>query len=419
MTLLDPIPAPGCGCDAEHGSLASVPNAVAWALACVRPQTRTECVPLHLAAGRVLATAVRAQTDLPRFACAAMDGYALRFGDAQAAALPVSGTAAAGQPPATLRPGTAMRIFTGAPLPHGADSVVMQEDTRPATGNAIALISAPIRGAHIRLPGEDQRAGDVLIAAGQRLDALAIGSCAGAGAGELQVFCRPKVSVLVTGDELTTAGSPLAEGAIWDVNGPMISAALTAAGCELVDLIRLPDQPDLLRATLFKLARRNDMIVTSGGASVGDRDHMADVLADLGAKSQVAGIAIKPGKPTTVATISGTPVLALPGNPLAAFTLWQILGRAMIARLSGAMPETTTCRHVRVTGPLRHTPGRCEYRPAHIVGYGPDGLECVVCPDTTYSARLSQAQAADGFILFPADCEGLSQGDLAEFLPFQ
>lgn len=223
----------------------------------------------------------------------------------------------------------------------------------------------------------------------------------------------------MSGDELITPGGPLAAGTIWDVNGPMISAALTAAGCEVVDLIRLPDQPDLLRAALFKLARRNDMIVTSGGASVGDRDYMAEVLGDLGAEHHVAGIAVKPGKPTVVATISGTPLLALPGNPLAAFTIWQILGRAMVTRLSGAQSETTACRHVRIAGPLRHTPGRCEFRPAHIVGYGPDGLECAVCPDATHSARLSQAQAADGFVLLPADCEGLSQGDLAEFLPFR
>ncbi len=418
MTLFGSISSPGCGCDAAHDKLASVPTALTRALACVPPQPRTESVPLHLAAGRVLAAPVLAQTDMPRFDCAAMDGYALRFSDAPAVTLPVSGIAAAGQPPATLHPGTAMRIFTGAPLPQGADTVVMQESTKEA-GNAIALLRAPVRGSHIRLRGEDQHASDELIAAGRRLDALAIGICAGAGARELQVFQRPRVSVMVSGDELITPGGPLAAGTIWDVNGPMISAALTAAGCEVLDLIRLPDQPDLLRAALFKLARRNDMIVTSGGASIGDRDYLADVLGDLGAERHVTGIAVKPGKPTVVATISGTPLLALPGNPLAAFTIWQIFGRAMIARLTGAQSETSACRHVRIASPLRHLPGRCEFRPAHIVGYGPDGLECAVCPDATHSARLSQAQAADGFVLLPADCEGLSQNDLAEFLPFQ
>ncbi|UXX84258.1 molybdopterin molybdotransferase MoeA [Roseovarius pelagicus] len=418
MSLFDPISAPGCGCDAAHPRLASVPVALTNALACVPPVTRTEILPLHLAMGRVLSAPVHVQTDLPRFDCAAMDGYAMRFDDASLGTLPLCGVAAAGQAPDTLRPGTVMRIFTGAPLPHGADTVVMQENTETAAKD-IVLARKPVKGSHIRRRGEDQRTGGLLIEARHRLDALSIGNCASAGVGRVQVLCRPKVSILVTGDELTAPGTRLTEAAIWDVNGPMIQAALTAAGCDVVDLIRLPDDPDLLCAALFKLARRNDMIVTSGGASVGDRDHLSGALKNLGAQVHVSGIAVKPGKPTTVASISGTPLLALPGNPLAAFTMWQVFGRAMTARLSGARSEQAVCRHIRITQSLRHTPGRCEFRPARIAGYGPDGIEYATCSNATHSARLSQALTADGFVLLPAECDGLSQGDMAEFLPFQ
>lgn len=418
MTVFERIESAACGCDGgqRRGRLVPVRDAVAAAVSVVAPVVETENLLLHQAPGRVLAEPVVARADMPRFDNAAMDGYALRHADLPASGvLPVRGVSAAGDAPAALPAGAMMRIYTGAPLPMGADTVVMQEAVERIGDNA--RVTGAVRvGSHIRRAGEDQRCGDQILAPGLRLEARHLATCAGAGAGQVAVRRRPRLALLLTGDELVPAGTPLRGGAIWDVNSPMLAALCAAAGAAVVAVRQVADRRADLAEALAALAGEVDMIVTSGGVSVGDRDHMKPALRDLGAQVAVSGVAIKPGKPVTVSRLAGTPVLSLPGNPVSAFVTWHVFGRPMLDRLSGAVGPPLR-RHVRAAAPLGHRPGRCEYRPARITGYDGQGIEVVACADHVSSANLGPLAQADGLVLIPSETEEVAAGDMLEFLP--
>ncbi len=420
MTVLDRIRTPGCDCDSAGvaPALASVPEAVTAALALARPVTGSEVVPLAAARGRVLARDVTARADMPRFDNAGMDGYALRAADlAEGAPLPLAGTCAAGEAAADLPPGAAMRIYTGAVLPRGADAVVMQEHAR-AGARTVEILTPPAPGANIRRRGEDRHAGQRVLRAGTRIDARAIAICAGAGAGEVRVHRRPRVALLLTGDEIVPAGQALPGGAIWDVNTPMLTGLAQEAGGEVVAVRQVPDDPAALRAALAEAAGAADMVITSGGVSVGDRDHLKPALQAAGGRIAVSGVAIKPGKPVTVGELDGAVVLALPGNPVSAFVTWQVLGRPVAARLGGSGAAQPPRRHVRPAEALRHKPGRCEFRPARLLGYDHTGVERVAAQGGTHSGRLDPLMQADGLVLIPGDRAEVPAGDLLEFLPF-
>ena len=418
MTVFDKIEATSCDCDRVVDELASVRDAVAAALSQTAPVAETEVVPLHAARGRVLAEPVTAGADMPRFDNSGMDGYALRHADLRRDGwLSVAGTCAAGDEMTDLPPGVAMRIYTGAPVPRGADTVVMQESVDSGS-KGIRLVSPTAKGANIRRRGSDRHAGDAMLPRGTLLGPKAVAVCAGAGAGQVTVHRRPRVALLLTGDEVTPAGEPLQAGAIWDVNGPMLSALCHDAGVELVDRCMVPDTRGALSAYLSELVEQVDMIVTSGGVSVGDRDHVSGALDDIGASIAVAGVAIKPGKPVTVSRCGGCLILGLPGNPVSAFVTWHVLGRPVASRLSGRSDPGAAPRHVRTSAPLSHKPGRCEYRPAKILGYDGDGHQVIGCADQMRSADLGPLIDADGLVLLPAEVEHVRQGDLLEFLPF-
>ena len=418
MTVFERIESAACGCDgaAAPAGLMPVREAVAAALALVAPVAETEDVPLGAAPGRVLAAPVRARADMPRFDAAAMDGYALRYADLpESGVLPVRGVSAAGDAQAALQEGAMMRIYTGAPVPAGADTVVMQEHVARC-GDDVRVPGPVTAGANIRRAGGDQRAGDAMLAAGTRLEAKHLAVCAGAGAGTVTVRRRPRVALLLTGDEILPAGAELAGGAIWDVNTPMLTALFAAAGAETVTTWQVADDPADLAAALDSLDGAVDLIVTSGGVSVGDRDPVKPALRALGARVAASGVAIKPGKPVTVSRLARTAVLSLPGNPVSAFVTWHVLGRPMLDRLSGA-DSPPLRRHVRAAAPLAHKPGRCEYRPARIAGYDGQGREIVACADHVNSAHTGPLAGADGLILIPAETEQVAAGDMLHFLP--
>lgn len=418
MTVFERIESAACGCDGGHAAkaLMSVGDAVAVAISQVARIADTEEVPLDAASGRVLAAPVLAGADMPRFDNAAMDGYALRLADLPASGtLPVRGTAAAGDAPAALPPGVMMRIYTGAPIPEGADTVVMQEIVKRQGGRA-TVTGAVHAGDNIRTAGADQRRRDAVLAAGTRLEAKHIAICAGAGAGRVTVRRRVRAALLMTGDEIAPAGQPLTGGAIWDTNTPMLTALCQEAGVEIIAVRQAPDRRAELAAALAELAGEVDLIVTSGGISVGDRDQMKPALGDLGARIVVSGVAIKPGKPVTVSRLGKTMILSLPGNPVSAYVTWHVLGRVLVDRLTGAQAHPLR-RHVRAAAALKHKPGRCEYRPATITGYDGQGIETVACAPHVNSANLGPLSAADGLILIPADTEAVAAGDMLEFLP--
>lgn len=421
MTLFDPIDTNSCGCDAPARlkGLLSIDAALAVIAEATHPVADTETLPLARAKGRVLAEPVAARANVPPFDNAAMDGYALTCAVLQGDGpwdLPVSGRIAAGEGSGRLAPGSAARIFTGAPLPPGADAVVMQEEAE-RTGDRIRLLRCPMPGQNIRRTGEDMAAGAEVLPAGRRIGPREIAACAAAGMASVTVRRNLRVALLVTGDEVRQAGEGLAAAQIWDVNTPMLTACLSAPGIDLIAVEHGADTPLALRAQLARMAESADLIVTTGGISVGEEDHVKPALAALGGCLRFSGVAIKPGKPVSFGSLGRAQWLGLPGNPVSALVTWQLFGSALLQALTG-QAQGTCRRHVALAEPIRRNPGRCELRPARLGGFDAQGREVVHCASATHSARAGRLPEADGLLFLPAETDRLPAGALVEFLPF-
>jgi molybdopterin molybdotransferase len=297
---------------------------------------------------RVLAADVHAGMDVPSADNAAMDGYALRVADLSAAGaeLPVSQRIPAGHVGTPLQPGTAARIFTGALVPEGADAVVMQEqcEALPQADGSIhvRVNTRPAAGLAIRRRGEDVATGQVLLAAGTRLSPQALGLAASVGVARLAVLRRPRLALFCTGDELAMPGEPLRPGALYNSNRFTLRALAQAAGCEITDLGNVPDRLDATRAALREAAAGHDLIVTSGGVSVGEEDHLKPA-AEAEGHIEHWQLAIKPGKPLAFGAIrrpdgSEALLLGLPGNPVSSFVTWLLAVREVLAALQGLPP---------------------------------------------------------------------------------
>lgn len=416
LAILDAPANDVCACDRHREGLASIDAAIARAAAWVRPVAETEILPLGAAAGRVLARPVHARLPSPAFDRSAMDGYAIRAGAGLAAGtrLAVVGRIAAGARGTRLGSAEAARIFTGAPIPPGADAVVMQEDVR-RDGEAVVLARAVRAGAHVRPVGEDVGLGDRLADAGARIEPRLVALLAAQGVGTVAVRRRPRVAVLSTGDELAAPGVRLGPAAIHDANRPMLLALIEAAGCETVDAGIVRDDPSEQAARLAALAARCDLIVTSGGASVGEEDHAARALALADGEAEVLAMALKPGKPALLGRIGRASVLGLPGNPVAALVVFSLLGRTMLARLAGGTPRRPAGLPVPLAEPLARKPGRTELVPARLVRE--DGTVRVVLLPSN-SARLRPLVDADGFAEIAADVTRAAAGTPVAFHAF-
>jgi len=352
-TAPDPKP-PG------RGPLISADDALARLLAAVAATGRTETVPTPEAWGRVLARDIVSAVHVPPEDNSAMDGYAVRIADLVQGAgtvLPVSQRIAAGKPGGPLAAGTAARIFTGAQIPAGADAVVMQEhcEAVASTGatdpfGSVRINELPTPGMAIRRQGEDVMRGSVVLAAGHRLDAAAIGLAATVGMARLEVAARPRVALFSTGDELVMPGEPLPPGAIYNSNRFMLGALLRGQGCHVTDLGNVPDRLDATRAMLREAAAGHDLILSSGGVSVGEEDHLKPALAAEG-RLDLWAIAIKPGKPLAFGAVRRTDgetwFIGLPGNPVSSHVTFTLFVRPVLARLQGAqatLPRPTMMR---------------------------------------------------------------------------
>src|SRR5215470_3441095 len=319
-----------------------------------------ETVPLSLARGRILALPVVAARSVPPHDNAAVDGYAVFFDDLAAGAetvLAVEGRATAGHPlehPA--RRGAAVRIFTGAPMPEGPDTVFMQEDCRE-DGGKVRLPPGLKRGANRRRAGEDVTAGTTVLARGLRLRPQEIGLAASLGVTELSVYRRLRVALLSTGDEVREPGTPLPPGAIYDANRVMLLALLDRLGCTVSDLGIRPDREAMLADTLTHAAAEHDLIVTSGGVSTGEEDHVRAAIERLG-RLDFWRLAIKPGRPVALGNIRGVPLIGLPGNPVAAALTFAIIGRPLILRLAGASEPLPATFRVRADFAHKKRAGR-------------------------------------------------------------
>ncbi|MCF8204347.1 MAG: molybdopterin molybdotransferase MoeA [Methylotenera sp.] len=319
--------------DAKKPALTPLDDALATLLAQVQPLAEVETLPTTAARGRVLAADLISPVDVPPADNSAMDGYALRAADV-GGELPVTQRIPAGSVPHPLAPGEAARIFTGAQVPPGADTVVMQEHTELVESRV--RVTQPVRpGQHVRLRGEDVKTGSVVLPAGTRLDAVALGLAATAGAAALTVTRRARVALFSTGDELVMPGEPLPPGAIYNSNRFTLRALLEGLGCEVIDLGIVPDKLDATRAALREAASQADVIVTSGGVSVGEEDHLKPAVQAEG-QLDLWAIAIKPGKPFAYGRVGDAHFIGLPGNPVSSLVTFLVLVRPFLLKLQGA-----------------------------------------------------------------------------------
>ncbi len=330
-----PVTSDGAARGGERKPMLAVREALELLLAAARPVVAVEQIATLEANGRVLARPQRATMNVPAADNTQMDGYAVRAADCAsgAAVLPVSQRIAAGHVGAPLAPGSAARIFTGAQIPPGADAVVMQEQCELADG-AVTVRHRPVAGEWIRRAGEDITDGSVILPAGTRLGGVELGLAASIGLAQLPVWRKLRVAVFFTGDELTMPGEPLAPGAIYNSNRFVLRALLENLGCRVSDYGIVPDTLDATRATLREAAREHDLIITSGGVSVGEEDHVKPAVQAEG-RLTMWQIAVKPGKPLAFGEVGQAFFLGLPGNPVASFLTFLLFVRPFILRLQG------------------------------------------------------------------------------------
>jgi molybdopterin molybdotransferase len=391
--------------------LLSIDDALARVLGCVRP-LESERVVLADAAGRVLAEDVTAAVDLPPFRSSAMDGYALRADDAPGR-LPVVFRIAAGLPSARpLEAGEAMAISTGGTVPDGADAVVPIEVVSESEG--VVDVPNPVEaGANVRPVGGDVRAGDVVLRAGTRLAAQHVGALAATGVADVAVGRRPRVVVLSTGTELRAPGEPLGPGQIYESNAPMLAAAFATAGAVVERIGPVEDDEAAHRAALER-GLEADVLVSSGGVSVGPHDLVRRILAELGVREEFWGVSVRPGKPVAFGTKSGTLVFGLPGNPVSALVSTELFVRPALLALQGASEPGPAYRVARLAIAARRNPHRDELARAR-TSSGPDGV--VVEPlGGQESHMIARAAGADALVLVPSGEGELAAGELVRYL---
>ena len=368
------------------------------------------------AAGRVLARDVRAALDLPHFARAYMDGYAVRASDTASAKarLRVVGTVKMGHPsPRAVAPGESLRIPTGGMLPAGADAVVMVEHTREHRDGTVEISHAAAPGEHVMRRGEDVRRGQLVFERGRRIRAADVGALSGVGTSRIRVFRRPRVALLATGDEIVAPEITPGPGQVRNVNQYALRAMITAAGGEIIDLGVLPDRRPVIARALARAVRTADLVLVSGGTSVGTKDLTPTVIAAMPkARILVHGIQIKPGKPTLVARVADTPVLGLPGNPTSALVIFELFAAPLIRRLGGepaqrmfTPPARTTAR---LGSPLPSQLGREDWLRVTLTEGG--GGELIADPARGGSGDIVSLVHADGMVCVPPEAAMLPTG---------
>lgn len=388
-------------------------QAQAAILAAVRRGSRTETVPFTQALGRYVAAELRARTDHPGFDNSAMDGYAMRTADLAAHdfRLPLAGEARCGDAPGKLAPGTAQRIFTGAPLPAGADTVVIQEDVQVENG-AVTLPRSVVPDQNIRRRGEDFRLGDVLYVPGRRLSAWDLALLATAGVAEVAAFARPRALVVATGDELVAPGAPLKPGQVYESNRLVTLTLLAQLGAEAVDGGTVRDDPAALRALLTN-STNFDFIITSGGASVGDHDIVKQVFAEIG-EIQFWKVRVKPGKPIAFGHVgTRTHFFALPGNPVSSLMTFKLFVEPALVAWHHAVPSVTLLNATATAG-FRRRAGRTEFLRARLSIE--QGRLLAQPLKGQGSHMVGPLRDTNGLIRVEADSSGFETGDVVQVL---
>ena len=404
-------------CDLGKAAPLSVEQALKLLLGHARPTMEQERVSTFAARNRVLAEPLASAIDQPVWDNSAMDGYAVSAADAAAhgGRLRVAQRIPAGSVGTALTSGTAARIFTGAPLPEGADAVVMQEACSEQDG-IVTLPESITPGANVRRRGEDLRAGETVIAAGTRLLPQHLGLAASVGAGGLTVLRRLRVAIFASGDELVMPGEPLAPGRIYNSNRFVFHALLETLGCEVIDLGIVPDTLEATEAALRDGAARADLVLASGGVSVGEEDHIRPAVQRCGTLA-LWSIAMRPGKPLAFGHIGETPFIGSPGNPVSLFVTFCLFARPFILRMqgvSGALAPLTLPARAAFAWPL--APKRREYQRARLER-GAGGEPVVRVFKSRSSAALTSLTWANGLVVIPQG-RVVESGDTVEFIPF-
>ncbi len=386
-----------------------VSEAIAQLLAAVKLPELTETVSLLDADNRVLAVDVKSGMDVPGFDNSAMDGYALSAEAEAGAVFTVTQRIAAGQVGQPLQPGEAARIFTGAPVPPGTVAVVMQEHASEEGGQL--RLSQPARaGQHIRRRGEDIAAGQVVVAEGERLLPAQLSLIASIGEPLVTVYRKPSVGLLFTGDELIEPGQPLPPGGIYNSNRYALSALLKRLGCEVTDLGQVPDRLDATQAVLREAAGHYDVLISSGGVSVGEKDHVKAALQTLG-ELHLWRLAMKPGKPLAFGRIGATHFVGLPGNPVSSFVTLLMVVRPFLLALQGQRHVTPQPQTLPAAFNWPRPDKRREFLRARINGDGQLSLF-----DNQGSGVMTSLAWADGLVELPPETV-VQQGDRVRYWP--
>ena len=405
-------------CFAQGGPLMRVEEARALLAETITPVTGRETVALAEALGRILAEDVISPVDIPPAPNSAVDGYAVYHADLDPDAetrLPVAGRIVAGQPSLPAAPrGKAVRIFTGARLPDGPDTVMMQEDCT-LEGDQVIIRPGIKQGSNARKAGEDVTKGSTVLHRGQRLRPQDVGQAAAVGRQELKVSRRLKAALFSTGDELCEPGDTLVPGAIYDSNRYTIHALLTGLGCQVDDLGILPDRLETVQRALAGAQGQHDILVTSGGVSVGEEDHVKAAVEALG-KLHLWRLAVKPGRPIALGQVGRLPFVGLPGNPVAVVVTFLNIVRPLILRLMGGQDSPPHTFRVRAGFDHKKKKDRREWVRAHLVD-GAGGLTAEKFPRDG-AGILSSLVAADGLVELPEDLTRLEAGAMVDFLPF-
>ena len=407
-------------CFAPEGEFLPVDRALALLTDRLGPVTGTEVVDLRAASGRFLAEDVVSDRDVPAHDNTAVDGYAVFFDDLDpvgVSRLPVTGRIAAGHPlERPARRGAALQVFTGARLPDGLDTVVMQEDCR-IDGDRVVIGPGVKRGANRRRSGEDIRAASTILGAGRRLRAQDIGLAASVGRSRLTVFRRLRAVVFSTGDEVRDPAAEAEAGCVYDSNRYTMMAMLHDLGAEVGDLGIVGDRLEAVREAVREAAARHHLLVTSGGVSVGEEDHVRAAVETLG-RLHLWRLAIKPGRPMAFGQVGETAFVGLPGNPVAAMVTFMRIARPVVILLSGGTDVTPPLFRVRAGFDFKGKKrGRREWLRARLVADADGGPIAVKFP-AEGSGILSSMVEADGLVELPEEHGPVTKGAMVDFLSF-
>ena len=383
-----------------------------------------ETVALGDAAGRILAEDLIAPRSVPPHNNSAVDGFAVFFDDLAGEGetkLPVAGRIAAGHPlSGKAERGTALRVFTGAPMPDGPDTIFMQEDCRveeSAGSEQVVMPHGIKRGSNFRFAGEDIAEGATILAAGRRLHPRDIGLAASIGRDRLEVRRPLRVALFSTGDEVHEPGTDAPPGGIFDANRYALSAALGSLGCGVTDFGILADRQEAISAALSEAVQNHDLVVTSGGMSTGDEDHVKAAVEDAGGRLHAWRLAIKPGRPVALGQIGPVAFIGLPGNPVAVLVTFLRVARPLILRLAGATAVAPRHFPVRADFDYRKKRDRREYVRVSLAS-GEDGTPVASKFPRDGAGILSSMVAADGLVELAEDVTKLDRGTIVPFLPF-